>query len=358
MKRFIWYFLVSTYLLLTTYSIYAAVPVMTDTNREITLDVYDLAGRSMTAAGGKVLFYCFGEPGGITKYVASGKDMQAGYYSQIFPPGAVTNLSALVGIYGRTIRLNWTAPGEDGYGGIISSGQYAIQRSTYDAGLVNWATAYAQIAFSTANVSPGEWQWITITSLRPGVTYYFRIWTQNIEGEWSEMSNITTNWAELAILSIMLVEPNTWYSFGTLPTNFTTSSVSGIIVRNNGTLKQRYTLRLTTGPPYTIWNSSTIAGNNQFVLYTVGRASQPAIGSFGELEGNDILTLWDIDASIKNFNVDGETPIATNREPYKPPDITDTALTDCTFWFKFRTPLAVSTTNWQTIPIVFTAIEE
>ncbi|MDI6641822.1 MAG: hypothetical protein QME68_05885, partial [Elusimicrobiota bacterium] len=132
------------------------------------------------------------------------------------------------------------------------------------------------------------------------------------------------------------VKPNTYYSFGTLPTSFTTSSVSGIIVRNDGTVRETYLLRLTTGPPYTIWNSSTIAENNQFVMYTIGRSSQPPFDSFGESEGNDILTLWNITSSGTNFCVDGETPIAVGREPY----IVDQLASD-----------------WQTIPVVITAQE-
>ena len=68
MKKILFLIIFSISLLISSLPIHAVVPVMTDTNKEIVLDVYGIAGRSMTATG-KELFYCFGEPGGITKYM-------------------------------------------------------------------------------------------------------------------------------------------------------------------------------------------------------------------------------------------------------------------------------------------------
>jgi len=59
--------------------------------------------------------------------------------TDVTPPGAITTLSALTGQTAGTIKLNWLAPGNDGYSGDIVGGQYSIRYASYTTG-VTWST--------------------------------------------------------------------------------------------------------------------------------------------------------------------------------------------------------------------------
>jgi len=110
------------------------------------------------------------------------------------PPAAITDLSAVPGTGGGVIDLSWTAPGDDDWVGIISSGTYRIKHSTYSA--YSWNHDDYDIAISTSNVSPEDNQYHTVTGLDEGATYYFRIWTADESGNWSGISNGATTWAK------------------------------------------------------------------------------------------------------------------------------------------------------------------
>jgi len=109
-------------------------------------------------------------------------------------PAAVTDLTAAAnGLPGGAI-LTWTAPGEQGEVGTITSGEFFIAYTTdvaFAQSTVTWSTAAAQVMISTWNVAPGTLESATL-SLKGGATYYFRIWTQNTAGFWSDLSNGAT----------------------------------------------------------------------------------------------------------------------------------------------------------------------
>jgi len=268
-------------------------------------------------------------------------------------PGMITDLSAATGIRGRTIELNWTAPGDDGYIGTLTEGSaFAIQRSTWSD--VVWSTGSVDtIIISTQNVNPGERQYYTLTGLDSGALYYIAIWTRDDMGNWSIRSSTTSTSAQVVVLSVYVLDVST-YNFGALSTQISTVSVSGIVIRNDGNVNETYSLRVTTGtswPAATIWQSSTTTGNNQFVLYGIFKDTQPHSGNFGENPGNDIITLDNQKASLSNFS-DG-THQGAGIEPY----VISPLLSDTTIWFKLKTPIATSTTDYQTIPVTFTAEE-
>jgi len=110
------------------------------------------------------------------------------------PPAAITDLSAVPGTKGGDIDLSWTAPGDDGWDGMISSGTYRIKHSTDSA--YSWDYNDYDIAISTSNVYPGNSQYHTVTGLDEGTSYYFRIWTADDANNWSEISNGATSWAK------------------------------------------------------------------------------------------------------------------------------------------------------------------
>ena len=101
--------------------------------------------------------------------------------SDIWPPIAITNLSALAGGREGEVQLTWTAPYEnDAFPGSGAVEGYYIE---YDAFSISdlggdttawWNTAggWQQITFAN---EPGQTEQETIDSLWPGTTYYFAI---------------------------------------------------------------------------------------------------------------------------------------------------------------------------------------
>lgn len=108
-------------------------------------------------------------------------------------PDAVTNLSALTGPSPGTLDLSWTAPGDDGSSGDLLLGTYRIHYSTDPAAA--FSTAAAQVAFSTAALSPGARQWRRLSGLSAGATYHLRVFLADDAGNWSALSNGATAFA-------------------------------------------------------------------------------------------------------------------------------------------------------------------
>ena len=111
-------------------------------------------------------------------------------------PAAVTNLSAATGSAPDQVNLSWSAPGENGLSGQLSSGSsFIIQSSTYSG--VTWSTAAASgvVSVSTSGVSPGTMVYYTAANLPGGTSYYFKIWHVNDYNMLSSISNTATGWA-------------------------------------------------------------------------------------------------------------------------------------------------------------------
>ncbi len=114
------------------------------------------------------------------------------YAEDTTPPASITNLSALTGDIGGTVKLIWTAPGDDGTSGDILGGKYRIkysQDSNY-----NWNVSDYDIEWTTCT-TPGASQSRVVENLTPGATYYFRIWTGDEIPNWSTVSNPANAWA-------------------------------------------------------------------------------------------------------------------------------------------------------------------
>ncbi|MFC2061570.1 DUF2341 domain-containing protein [Elusimicrobiota bacterium] len=109
-------------------------------------------------------------------------------WAQAIAPAAVTDLSGVSDI-AEEIRLSWSAPGDDGLTGLIQNGQFKIQYSSETS--VSWDDSSAQIVISTS-VAPHTNRDYKLTGLNEGTTYYFRIWTCDESGIFSDGSNIST----------------------------------------------------------------------------------------------------------------------------------------------------------------------
>ena len=115
------------------------------------------------------------------------------YIYDIAAPAAITDLYAETGTNSGQADLTWTSPGESGNTGTLT-GKYYIQYSTWNSNPADtnyWQTTKAQIIISTADANPSETQRITVSKLMREVTYYFCVWSQNIETNISGISNQT-----------------------------------------------------------------------------------------------------------------------------------------------------------------------
>ncbi len=108
------------------------------------------------------------------------------------PPAAITTLSAIPGTEGGAVDLSWKAPGDDGVTGTLD-GQYRIDYATYTK---SWNLNDYERSTPASAVNPGDAESFTVTGLKEGATYYFRIWTADDLNNWSEISNGASTWAE------------------------------------------------------------------------------------------------------------------------------------------------------------------
>ncbi|MFA5858864.1 MAG: fibronectin type III domain-containing protein [Elusimicrobiota bacterium] len=134
----------------------------------------------------------------------------------VMPPAALTEIVAIPGADVGILDLSWITPGDNGMSGILEPGaQLAVQYSSYT---VNWATAAAQVVVSTSSVSPGTQVFHRFSTLTAGATYYVKVWYSDERGNWSDISESATCYAQARDT----VLPGT-------PSGFTASS--GILVR-------------------------------------------------------------------------------------------------------------------------------
>ncbi|MDI6757023.1 MAG: hypothetical protein QME32_03265 [Endomicrobiia bacterium] len=257
-------------------------------------------------------------------------------------PGMVTDLAAAPGQRGRTIDLNWTAPGDDGYiGQLIAGSKFAIQRSTWSE--VVWSTGSVDtVLISTQNVNPGDRQYYTLTGLAPGDTYYIAIWTSDEIPNWSIRSAIVDAYAQPVLLSVT-VTPTTYYDFGLLDTAVSSNSATAITVVNTGNVNETYKMRCSNSNN---WTSGSSAGYDIFVARAAYHGSRPSVADF---DANDNkLTLSDKTSSSSVFSINGAQTAA---------DIDPFVSSSRSAWLRLDTPLATSTSAQQTINVIITAEE-
>ena len=101
-------------------------------------------------------------------------------------PAAINNLS-IPSVTTSSIRLTWSAPGDDGIYG--QANQYELRYHTAPINETNWSTcalASNMIAPATAGTSEN----FQVQNLNPNQTYYFAIKTQDEVGNTSNLSNV------------------------------------------------------------------------------------------------------------------------------------------------------------------------
>ncbi|PKN00825.1 MAG: hypothetical protein CVU77_08270 [Elusimicrobia bacterium HGW-Elusimicrobia-1] len=157
-------------------------------------------------------------PGALNSYLITGLSGGATYYVRVWTrdeshnwspvstgatayaqvdisaPGAITKIIATAAW--RRMNLVWTAPGDDGYAGMLNGG-FEIRLSssvaiTNDSAWNAVSSGYPyRISFSTSGVSPGSSRFLTITGLANSVTYYAAIKTVDDTGNYSPISSMS-----------------------------------------------------------------------------------------------------------------------------------------------------------------------
>ncbi|SFA82425.1 Fibronectin type III domain-containing protein [Cohnella sp. OV330] len=100
-------------------------------------------------------------------------------------PAAIANLQATQAMF-KSVKLTWTAPGDDGSNGKAAS--YDVRYSTSPITLSNWASA-TQAEGELPQPTAGTAMRFKVTELTAGTTYYFAVRTTDAVGNVSGLSN-------------------------------------------------------------------------------------------------------------------------------------------------------------------------
>ena len=88
-----------------------------------------------------------------------------------------------------SVKLKWTAPGDDGTVG--RAAQYDLRYATFAITAANFSTATRYTTITVPSVA-GASDSCTVTGLTPSTTYWFAIKTADEVPNWANISNIVT----------------------------------------------------------------------------------------------------------------------------------------------------------------------
>ncbi|MCX5786277.1 MAG: fibronectin type III domain-containing protein [Elusimicrobia bacterium] len=108
----------------------------------------------------------------------------------IIPPGISTGVAAYQSGAANSVKLFWTAPGNNGYLKNLAMGsEFRIQWSTNPPETVIWSTANVQAIMPTDFVNAGVTVSALINNLPAEKTAYFRVWVADEKQNWSVQSD-------------------------------------------------------------------------------------------------------------------------------------------------------------------------
>ena len=130
------------------------------------------------------------------------------------PPGTITTLVA-TNPATSSVKLTWTAPGDDG--SIGTATQYDIRYATVTITDANWNNAVRCVNTPAPGIT-GIGQSFVVTGLQPYTRYYFAMKTRDEVPNWSGLSNVAVGMTILPVITItQVIPPNGSVSFTTLP---------------------------------------------------------------------------------------------------------------------------------------------
>lgn len=168
------------------------------------------------------------------------------------PPAAVSDLSATAGSAAGTVRLAWTAPGDDADTGTAST--YIVRHNSSQITEANWGSS-TDVTGEPSPAPVGSGESMTVSGLSLGQNTYFAIKTQDEVPNTSEISNSPSAVTrELSIVTIDLTDDG--------PDPETAIVIAGqtVVWVNNGTGDQSVTEGSPNGPPDTPSNPSPTDG--------------------------------------------------------------------------------------------------
>ena len=149
--------------------------------------VYDNSGASYLDTGlsnGTTYYYKAFSRDAVLNY-SSGAQVSAAPQDSI-APSQISTLAA-TSVNSSSIRLNWTAVGDDGSSGTAAS--YDIRYSTVAITSGNWSSA-TQVSGEPAPRVSGTTETMTVSSLSSNTTYYFAIKAIDESNNTSPLSNV------------------------------------------------------------------------------------------------------------------------------------------------------------------------
>lgn len=100
-----------------------------------------------------------------------------------------------------SVRLRWTAPGDDGTAGRATA--YDLRYSTSTITAANFAQA-TQVIGEPAPAVTGSAESFTVSGLSNGITYFFAVKTQDDASNWSAVSNMAVRAAAVSTINVEL----------------------------------------------------------------------------------------------------------------------------------------------------------
>lgn len=184
-------------------------------------------------------------------------------YYDTAPPGTPDDLAAGPGANPGSAALAWTVRGDDGPGGYLLSGEFAIQYATFAA--ADFSTAAAAVLISTSGLAAGARAGRVVTGLTADSTYYFALWARDDAGNWSGRSNIAsgkTSVTNSGAISGLVTQASTQPIQGVLVEAYTPLGIlaASAATSSSGT----YALNGLTSGKYTVkvtWSANDIASS-------------------------------------------------------------------------------------------------
>ena len=198
---------------------------------------------------------------------------------EFLPPAAITTLKAYVldATEGRIV-LQWTATGDDGFEGGISSGAYRISCSS---DIFTGSSAESYDLEIATNTFAGSTENHTITGLLRDTTYYFRLRLCDEWKNWSEASNTASTYFTIIVDTIppaLIVPPDITAEATGITTSVsigaaTVSDSPDAVITSNA--PSFFSLGTTT----VTWTATDTSGNTATAvqLITIVDTVQPAI---------------------------------------------------------------------------------
>ncbi|MFH1725741.1 MAG: fibronectin type III domain-containing protein, partial [Elusimicrobiota bacterium] len=146
--------------------------------------------------------------GGVPSAYATQSSTKTLPRTDFVAPSSATAVTALTGFVKGSVKLSWTAPGDDGDSGDIGYGAYRIRYTNSPS--ATWDTAEGEVEWTTSTCA-GCADGYLVRNLGPGTTYYFWIKVRDeLPDNWSELSDKTTAWAGLYLDVIVHEDADTF----------------------------------------------------------------------------------------------------------------------------------------------------